>query len=134
VGGVGVIVLTTSILARPGSGSLTLYESEARSEKIHPSIVSTVQTIWWIFLLFTFLSILLLWLAGMPMWSAINNAMTGLATGGFSITDDSIGTYDSVAIDFALIPVMMLGSIAFPIHYLILQGDLKNLYTDLQTR
>jgi len=72
VGGVGVIVLTTAILARPGSGSLTLYESEARSEKIHPSIVSTVRTIWWIFLLFTFLSITLLWLAGMPAWDAIN--------------------------------------------------------------
>jgi trk system potassium uptake protein TrkH len=134
VGGVGVIVLTTAILARPGSGSLTLYESEARSAKIHPSIVSTVRTIWWIFLLFTFFSILLLWLAGMPMWGAINHAMTGLATGGFSITDHSIGTYDSVAIDFALLPVMILGSIAFPVHYLILTGDLRNLYSDLQTR
>lgn len=134
IGGVGVIVLTTAILARPGSGSLTLYESEARSERIHPSIVSTVRTIWWIFLLFTFLSICLLWLAGMPIWDAINHAMTGLATGGFSITDDSIATYDSAVIDFALFPVMILGSIAFPIHYLILQGDLKNLYTDLQTR
>ncbi|WP_137285023.1 TrkH family potassium uptake protein [Halorussus salinisoli] len=134
VGGVGVIVLTTAILARPGSGSLTLYESEARSEKIHPSIVSTVRTIWWIFLLFTFVSVLLLWVAGMPMWDAINHAMTGLATGGFSITDNSIATYDSVAIDFALLPVMVLGSIAFPVHYLILQGDLRNFYRDLQTR
>lgn len=134
IGGVGVIVLTTAILARPGSGSLTLYESEARSEKIHPSIVSTVRTIWWIFTLFTFVSILLLWFAGMPMWDAINHAMTGLATGGFSITDNSIATYDSVAIDFALLPIMVAGSIAFPVHYLILQGDLRNLYTDLQTR
>jgi len=134
VGGVGVIVLTTAILSRPGSGSLTLYESEARSEKIHPSIVSTVRTIWWIFILFTFISILILWLAGMPIWGAINHAMTGLATGGFSITDNSIATYDSVAIDFALVPVMLLGSIAFPVHYLILQGDLRNLYADLQTR
>lgn len=134
IGGVGVIVLTTAILARPGSGSLTLYESEARSEKIHPSIVSTVRTIWWIFLLFTFLSILILWLAGMPMWDAINHGMTGLSTGGFSITDNSIGTYNSPLIDFALIPIMILGSIAFPIHYLILRGDLKNFYTDLQTR
>ncbi|ERH00852.1 MAG: Trk-type K+ transport system, membrane component [Halonotius sp. J07HN6] len=134
VGGVGVIVLTTAILARPGSGSLTLYESEARSEKIHPSIVSTVRTIWWIFILFTFASILGLWLAGMPIWGAINHAMTGLATGGFSITDNSIATYDSALIDFALIPVMTLGSIAFPIHYLMLSGDLDNVYTDLQTR
>jgi len=134
IGGVGVIVLTTAVLARPGSGSLTLYESEARSEKIHPSIVSTVRTIWWIFILFTFLSISILWLAGMPSWDAINHGMTGLATGGFSVTDASIGEYDSPAIDFAMIPVMILGSIAFPVHYLILQGDLRNLYTDIQTR
>ncbi|WP_135664210.1 TrkH family potassium uptake protein [Halorhabdus rudnickae] len=134
IGGVGVIVLTTAILARPGSGSLTLYESEARSEKIHPSIVSTVRTIWWIFLLFTFVSILTLFAAGMPIWDAINHAMTGLATGGFSITDNSIATYDSAIIDTALIPIMLLGSIAFPVHYLILQGDLRNFYADLQTR
>ena len=134
VGGVGVIVLTTAILARPGSGSLTLYESEARSEKIHPSVLSTVRTIWWIFILFTFLAISLLWLAGMPPWDAINHGMTGLSTGGFSVTDASIGTYDSPAIDFAMIPVMILGSIAFPIHYLMLKGDLRNLYTDVQTR
>lgn len=134
IGGVGVIVLTTAILARPGSGSLTLYESEAREEKIHPSIVSTVRTIWWIFLLFTFLSIIVLWLAGMPIWHAINHGMTGLSTGGFSITDASIGAYDSVVIDFALIPIMILGGIAFPVHYLILQGELENFYTDLQTR
>jgi trk system potassium uptake protein TrkH len=134
VGGVGVIVLTTAILSRPGSGSLTLYESEARSEKIHPSIVSTVRTIWWIFILFTFVSIFALWLAGMPIWDSINHAMTGLATGGFSITDNSIATYDSALIDFVLIPIMLMGSIAFPVHYLMLNGDLRNLYADLQTR
>jgi trk system potassium uptake protein TrkH len=134
VGGVGVIVLTTAILSRPGSGSLTLYESEARSAKIHPSIVSTVRTIWWIFLLFTFVSIALLWLAGMPLWDAINHAMTSLATGGFSVTDNSIATYNSIIIEFALIPIMILGGIAFPVHYLMLQGDLRKLYQDLQTR
>jgi len=134
IGGVGVIVLTTAILSRPGSGSLTLYESEARSEKIHPSVVSTVRTIWWIFILFTFVSILTLWLAGMPIWDAINHGMTGLATGGFSITDNSIATYDSATIDFVLLPIMLLGSIAFPVHYLILRGDLRNFYADLQTR
>jgi trk system potassium uptake protein TrkH len=93
-----------------------------------------VRTIWWIFLLFTFFSILLLWVVGMPLWEAINHAMTGLATGGFSVTDASIAHYDRVAIDLALIPIMILGSIAFPIHYLVLQGDLRHLYEDLQTR
>nr|WP_241768047.1 potassium transporter TrkG [Haloferax sp. ATB1] len=72
-GGVGVIVLTTAILARPGSGSLTLYESEARSEKIHPSIVSTVRTIWWIFILFTFSQSCCSGSWGMPPLGTINH-------------------------------------------------------------
>ncbi|AGN02482.1 cation transporter [Salinarchaeum sp. Harcht-Bsk1] len=134
IGGVGVIVLTTAVLARPGSGSLTLYESEARSRKIHPSVVSTVRTIWWIFLLFTVSAIVLLWTAGMPLWEAINHGMTGISTGGFSVTDASIGSYDSAVIDLTLVPIMIAGSIAFPIHYLMFQGELRNVYRDPQTR
>ena len=74
IGGVGVIVLTVAILSRPGSGSYTLYESEARSEKIHPSVVSTVQEIWRIYLGLTIGSIVLLLAVGMPLWDAINTA------------------------------------------------------------
>ena len=57
VGGVGVIVLTVSVLERPWSGSYALYRSETREEKIHPSIVSTVRTIWRVFLVYTVLSV-----------------------------------------------------------------------------
>lgn len=136
IGGVGVIVLTVAILRRGGgnSGSYTLYESEARSKKIHPSIVTTVQEIWKIFVGLTVGSIILFLLAGMPLWDAVNHAMTGIATGGFSVHAESIGHYDSPVIEYATVPVMVAGSIAFPVHYLIFKGELRNLYTDLQTR
>lgn len=135
VGGVGVIVLTVAILRRGGSsGSYTLYESEARSEKIHPSIVTTVREIWKIFVGLTLASILLFVLVGMPLWDAINHAMTGIATGGFSVHAASIGHYGSPLIEYATVPVMVAGSIAFPVHYLIFKGEVQNLYADLQTR
>ncbi|EJN60369.1 TrkH family potassium uptake protein [Halogranum rubrum] len=147
VGGVGVIVLTVSILARPGSGSYALYRSEAREERIHPSIVSTVRTVWKIFVLYTVLSVAALFVAirlsdygsQLPLWEvgwqALNHAMTGLSTGGFSVTDNSIGTYDSPLIETVLLPIMTLGAIAFPIHYAILKDrDLSKLFSDLQTR
>ena len=136
IGGVGVIVLTVAILRRGsgGSGSYTLYESEARSERIHPSIVTTVQEIWKIFVSLTIGSIVLFLLVGMPPWDAINHGMTGIATGGFSVHAASIGHYDSPLIEYATVPVMVAGSIAFPIHYLIFSGELRNLYADLQTR
>lgn len=134
IGGVGVIVLTVAILARPGSGSLTLFQSEARSEKIHPSIVNTVKEIWKIYLGLTLASIALFLAVGMPLWGAINHAMTGIATGGFSVHADSIGHYGSPLIEYAVVPVMVAGSIAFPVHYLIFKGELRNFYTDIQTR
>ncbi|EMA49239.1 MULTISPECIES: TrkH family potassium uptake protein [Halococcus] len=144
VGGVGVIVLTVSILSRPGSGSYTLYRSEAREERIHPSIVSTVRTVWKIFLAYTVLAVIVLFGAilaseSLPpaeaAWQALNHAMTGLATGGFSVTDNSIATYDSPLIETVLLPIMTLGAIAFPIHYVVLRDrDLRALVADLQTR
>ncbi len=133
IGGVGVIVLTLVVLARPGTGSFTLYRSEAREEKIHPSIISTVKTIWWIFLLYTFIAIAVLFLAGMPLWEAINHAMTGLATGGFSVNSNSMASY-STLIQFMLVPIMMAGAIAFATHYEFLRGRIKNFFKDVQTQ
>ncbi|WP_440991142.1 TrkH family potassium uptake protein [Haloarchaeobius baliensis] len=144
VGGVGVIVLTVTILSRPGSGSYALYRSEAREEKIHPSVVSTVRTVWKIFVGYTLLSIAVLFLAlwwsqDLPLfetfWQALNHAMTALSTGGFSVTDNSMETYNSPLVETVLLPVMTLGAVAFPIHYAVLSnGEWSELYEDVQTR
>jgi len=149
IGGVGVIVLTVSILARPGSGSYALYRSEAREEKIHPSIVSTVRTVWKLVVGYTLLAFGLLFGAilgseseyaeSLPLWEvawhALNHAMTGLTTGGFSVTDNSIATYNSPLVEAVLLPIMILGAIAFPVHYVVLRDRaVRELVSDLQTR
>ncbi len=133
IGGVGVIVLTLAILARPGTGSYTLYHSEARKERIRPSAISTVRTIWWIFLLYTGIGIALFWITGMPLWEAINHCMVALATGGFSVTDNSMMGYDWY-IQIAIIPMMILGAIAFAAHYDLLNGRIKKFFSDVQTQ
>jgi len=133
IGGVGVIVLTLIVLARPGTGSFTLYRSEAREDKIHPSIISTVKTIWWIFLLYTGIGIVVLYVAGMPLWDAINHCMTGLATGGFSIRDDSMASYPTI-VQALIVPLMIAGAIAFSSHYDFLRGKLKKFFKDIQTQ
>jgi trk system potassium uptake protein TrkH len=137
IGGVGVIVLTLSILARPGTGSYVLYKGEARDQKTHPSIVSTVRTIWWIFLLYTIIGILLLAiigyfsLDGMNLWESINHAMTGIATGGFSVTNDSIAGFGWLS-QTVIILLMILGSVAFAAHYNLLNGRIKKFLADTQ--
>lgn len=139
IGGVGVIVLTLSILARPGTGSFVLYRGEARDQKTHPSIVSTVRTIWWIFLLYTIIGILVLMIigvfdgSGMNPWESINHAMTGLATGGFSVTDDSIAGFGLIT-RLVVIVLMILGAIAFAAHYDLLKGRIRNFLSDAQLK
>ena len=136
IGGMGVIVLMLSILAgpRPGAARHSLYYAEARSERIQPSIKSTLRTMWWIFLLYTFIAVIALWGAGMPMWESINHAMTGISTGGFSVTANSIASYDSVSIELVLIPIMLLGAISFAVHYEMMRGNGRVLWRDFQTR
>jgi len=139
VGGVGVIVLTLSILARPGTGSFVLYKGEARDQKTHPSIISTVRTIWWIFLLYTILGIIALMIIGyvtsngMDPWQSINHAMTGLATGGFSVTDNSITDFGPAS-QIAIVILMIFGAIAFAAHYDLLQGRIKKFLSDSQLK
>jgi trk system potassium uptake protein TrkH len=137
IGGVGVIVLTLSILARPGTGSFVLYKGEARDQKTHPSIVTTVRTIWWIFLVYTIIGIISLYIIGvitndgMNLWESINHAMTGIATGGFSVTDDSIASFGILS-QIAIIILMIFGSIAFSVHYDLLKGKIKKFLSDPQ--
>jgi trk system potassium uptake protein TrkH len=49
LGGIGMVVLTVTILARPGTGAYILYYSEAREDRIKPNIRGTLYSIWWIY-------------------------------------------------------------------------------------
>lgn len=115
VGGIGVILLLIAVLPAE-RGALNLYFSEAREEKILPTVKSTVRTIWVIYLGYTLAGIGLLWFAGEPLWRAVNHGMTAISTGGFSITDDSLISASST-VQLAYIPVMLAGAVSFLVHY-----------------
>jgi len=133
IGGVGVIVLMVSIL-EPSTDAYQLYYAEGRQKRIGLTVTETVRQIWWIYLLFTVISIVWLRLFGMPWWDALNHGMTGISTGGFAITDNSIGSY-SPQIQLAVIPIMIAGAISFPIHYqLVRHRKLSALWQDTQHR
>ncbi|PWG65098.1 TrkH family potassium uptake protein [Spiribacter halobius] len=118
VGGIGVILLLLAVLPAE-RGALHLYFSEAREEKILPTVKSTVRAIWAIYLGYTVFAVGLLWLAGEPTWRALNHGMTAIATGGFSITDDSMISAPA-RVQLAYIPVMLAGAVSFLVHYRLL--------------
>ncbi|MGB7442187.1 MAG: TrkH family potassium uptake protein [Coleofasciculaceae cyanobacterium] len=131
IGGVGVIVLVVSLL-EPSTDASQLYNAEGREKKISLTLQATVRRIWWIYLLYSLASIILLRVVGMTWWEALNHGLTGISTGGFSVRDDSIGAY-SAAVKIAVIVIMTAGAISFPAHYQLLRhGRFKALWQSPQ--
>ncbi len=117
VGGAGIILLFIAILIHGvGGAAKRLYIAEGRTDRIEPSIIHTSRWIWKFYVVFTIIGIMLLFIAGMPLWDAINHSMTGIATGGFSIKDGGIAAYDCIAIETVISLTMICGAIGFVLH------------------
>ncbi len=132
VGGLGVVIVVIGILIRPGTAAARLYKSEAREEKIKPSIAGTVKTIWWIYLLYTILGIVLYVIVGMNLFDAINTTFTSICTGGMSIKNNNLGAYNSIPIYVVTMIVMILGGTSFLVHYKALKGNIMDVFHDIQ--
>ena len=131
VGGVGIIVLVISLL-EPSTQPDQLYNAEGRSQRIGLTLAQTVKRIWWIYLIYTGGSIILFRVVGMDWWAALNHGMTGIATGGFSVEQNSIGDY-SALVKLAVIVVMTLGAVSFSVHYQFLRhGKFSAFWSDNQ--
>ncbi|MFP4089646.1 MAG: TrkH family potassium uptake protein [Cyclobacteriaceae bacterium] len=106
-------------------------EDEADKEG-KPSMELNWKKIWWVYLLFTVLSFLLLFLQEVPLWEAINHAMTGICTGGFTITDRSLMDY-SPSLKLSVAFIMLLGSLNFNrYHEMLAKGKVKQFFTNWQ--
>lgn len=146
IGGAGMIVLSLAILRQPlGAAGVSLYQSEGRSEKLRPSIVGTARAIWKIYLGITALVAVYLTVATIivlpgygieqTIFDALNHAMTGQSTGGFSTLDNSIAGYNSYAMDIVYIPAMITGAISLPVYYAaISERDIRELTRDPQVK
>ncbi len=141
VGGVGVIVLFLSILVvRTGSIAGKLYSAEGRTHRLVPSVVRTTRRIWAIYGGYTLLLLLILFALGMPLFDSLNHSMTALATGGFSVKNQSIMSYaleghaNAFLIEMAIIPFMLIGGISFAMHYQLVLGNVKEFFQNVEVR
>jgi len=136
LGGIGIIVMAVSILPMLRIGGMQLFRMEfaERMEKALPRAAQIGAAIALIYLGLTMICAALYWLAGMTGFSALNHAMTTVATGGFSTHDTSIGHYENTWIDIIAIAFMILGSLPFLLYLQMLRGQPLAFYRDTQVR
>ncbi len=121
LGGMGIIVLAVAVLPMLGVGGMQLYRAETpgpvKDNKLTPRITETAKALWYVYLGFTITCMLGYMFAGMGWFDALCHAFSTVAIGGFSTYDQSIGHFDSAAIDVVAIFFMFLAGINFSLHF-----------------
>jgi len=130
-GGMGIVVLAVAVLPFLGVGGLDLLTAEAPgpgSDRLTPRVSQTAKGLWSTYVLFTVaVATALIIIPGPSVYDAIAHGFSTVATGGFSPHASSIGHFDSVAVEIAIIAGMLVSGINFNLHLLARSGT-RNAY------
>lgn len=125
MGGMGILVLVVAILPLLGSGGMQIFRAEVAGpskDRLTPRIAGTAKLLWGLYLGLNAAGIIALKLCGMNWFDSVCHAFSAVATGGFSTRTDGIAAYDSAAIEWVLIALMVLGGTNFALHWQFLRG------------
>ncbi|MEZ4794704.1 MAG: potassium transporter TrkG [Flavobacteriaceae bacterium] len=134
IGGMGIIVLAIAILPLLGIGGMQLFAAEAPGpggDKLHPRITDTAKRLWLIYVGYTLAETLLLWVAGMTFFDAINHSLSTLSTGGFSTKNASVAYWNhQPIIQYIIILFMFLAGSNFVLSYFAFKTKFSKILRD----
>lgn len=134
IGGMGIIVLAIAILPLLGIGGMQLFAAEAPGpggDKLHPRITDTAKRLWLIYVGYTVAETILLKIAGMSFFDAMNHALATLSTGGFSTKNASVAYWNNQpVIQYVIILFMFLAGTNFVISYFAFTGRIQRMIKD----
>lgn len=136
LGGAGIIVVAIALLPFLRVGGMQLFKMESSdiSEKTLPRITQVATGIILVYVVLTAACALAYWAGGMTGFEAVVHAMTTLATGGYSTSDDSLGHWDSPAIHWTAIVFMAIGGTPFIVYLRAALGHPNAIFLDRQVR
>ncbi|TXD83362.1 TrkH family potassium uptake protein [Subsaximicrobium wynnwilliamsii] len=134
IGGMGIIVLAIAILPLLGIGGMQLFAAEApgpNADKLHPRITDTAKRLWFIYFGYTAAETILLQVAGMSFFDAINHSLCTLSTGGFSTKNASVAYWNGQPlIQYIIIFFMFLAGTNFVLSYFVFKGRIQKAIMD----
>lgn len=122
-GGLGFIMMI--IMLVNDRYSMDLFNAEGHPDKLMPNLGRTARMILLMYLCFLGTGTIAYAIAGMPVFDGICHAMCSLSTGGFSTKLNSIGEYNSFAIECVTVVLMLLGTTNFAVLLLAVKGKWK---------
>ena len=134
-GGFGIVLLVLAIVPTLGINKYSLYTAEAsgadNTGKQATSMASTLRQTLGVYILLTGAFVFILWKSGMHVWDAVNITFTGIATGGFSIYNDSLESLTALQ-QYVIALAMLLGGINFALLYNFLTFHWERLHHKME--
>jgi trk system potassium uptake protein TrkH len=135
----GLIVLAVAVLPLLGIGGRQMFKAEApgpmKDSQLTPRMAQTAKGLWAVYSAITLACILSFYLAGMNWLDAFVHAFSVMGLGGFSSHDASFGFFDSPLLEFIAVIFMLVASLNFATHYLVVHGrSLKPYQHDPEAR
>lgn len=127
IGGMGVLVFLLAIVPLNGGSHMNLMKAESPGPsvgKLVPKVKATARILYLIYMVMTLIQIVLLILAGMPVFDAICTAFGTAGTGGFGVRADSMAGY-STSVMWIVTIFMILFGVNFNAYYYIVFGKLR---------
>ncbi len=147
VGGIGIIVMSVSVIGRVTQGGHRILEMEAPGgaiERLKPRVEQTAKTLFRLYLALTGIAfgtyLLLLRFGGFDLgwkqasYDALLHTFTTLSTGGFSHRTASIAFYDNYAFWWAVIVFMAIAGGSFPLYWAAVHGRSSRLWRSPELR
>lgn len=139
LGGMGIVVLAVAVMPMLGIGGMQLYRAETpgpiKDNKLTPRITETAKALWYIYLGLTIACALAYFFAGMDLFDAICHSFSTIAIGGFSTHDQSIGYFNSIAIELVATVFMLLAGINFSLHFISWRSrSIRPYYADSEVK
>lgn len=139
LGGMGVLVFLLAIpTGSEGGSGFTMHLLRAESPgpnvgKLVPKMKQTAQILYVLYIVLTVLDVIFLLIGGMPIFDAVCTAFGTAGTGGFGIKGDSIAGYSPYLQNVCTVFMLLFG-VNFSCYYLLLLGQIKNVFKDEELR
>jgi len=122
-GGAGLAIMMLAAILGPVGPALSI--AEGRTEQLVPHVRESARLVMFLYGGYAIAGVPAYMLAGMGWFDAVNHAFAAISTGGFSTKPESIGYWNSVAIEAVSIPLMLLGNLNFYTAYLLMHGRFR---------
>lgn len=136
IGGMGVLVFMLAILPMAGASSMYLMRAESPGPsvgKLVPKVRSTAKILYVIYFVMTIVEMILLVIAGCPLFDSLNLAFATAGTGGFGVLNSSAGDYN-VLVQVILTVFMILFGVNFNVYFLIYAGNVRDAFRSEEVR